>query len=72
MSLSNLADKFRFLLGKLASLNLKGLTHQERLAFWINTYNTCMLNVRPVIYYLNYNAILKSSVFLVLHLSLFC
>ncbi|KAH1202738.1 hypothetical protein GmHk_17G049133 [Glycine max] len=42
--LSNLADKFRFLLGKLASLNLKGLTHQEKLAFWINTYNSCMMN----------------------------
>lgn len=44
--LSNLADIFRFLLGKLASLNLKGLNHQEKLAFWINTYNSCMLNVR--------------------------
>lgn len=44
--LSNLAQKFRFLLGKLASLNLKGLTHQEKLAFWINVYNSCMMNVR--------------------------
>lgn len=42
--LSNLADIFKFLLGKLASLNLKGLNHQEKLAFWINTYNSCMLN----------------------------
>jgi hypothetical protein len=37
---------FRFLLGKLASLNLKGLSHQEKLAFWINTYNSSILNVR--------------------------
>ncbi|KAG4973245.1 hypothetical protein JHK87_030066 [Glycine soja] len=34
----------RFLLGKLASVNIKDLTHQEKLAFWINTYNSCMLN----------------------------
>ncbi|MCI12858.1 transcription factor [Trifolium medium] len=34
----------RFLFGKLASVNLKGLTHQEKLAFWINTYNSCMMN----------------------------
>ncbi|KAI8005076.1 5'-3' exoribonuclease 3 [Camellia lanceoleosa] len=34
----------KLLLGKLASLNLNGLTHQEKLAFWINTYNSCMMN----------------------------
>ncbi|KAJ7952886.1 Protein of unknown function, DUF547 [Quillaja saponaria] len=39
-----LIHRLKFLLGKLASLNLKGLTHQEKLAFWINTYNSCMLN----------------------------
>ncbi|KAL2333582.1 hypothetical protein Fmac_014795 [Flemingia macrophylla] len=39
-----LIHKLKFLLGKLASLNLKGLTHQEKLAFWINTYNSCMMN----------------------------
>ena len=36
----------RLLLRKLASVSLNGLTHQEKLAFWINTYNSCMLNVR--------------------------
>ncbi|KAK7251072.1 hypothetical protein RIF29_33951 [Crotalaria pallida] len=39
-----LIHRLKFLLGKLASLNLKGLTHQEKLAFWINTYNACILN----------------------------
>ncbi|KAL5184360.1 hypothetical protein HKD37_17G048075 [Glycine soja] len=39
-----LIHRLKFLLGKLASLNLKGLTHQEKLAFWINTYNSCMMN----------------------------
>ncbi|KAE9597609.1 hypothetical protein Lal_00013755 [Lupinus albus] len=39
-----LIHRLKFLLGKLASLNLKGLSHQEKLAFWINTYNSCMLN----------------------------
>ncbi|PNY03880.1 hypothetical protein L195_g000290 [Trifolium pratense] len=41
-----LINRLKFLLGKLASVNLKGLTHQEKLAFWINTYNSCMMNVR--------------------------
>ena len=39
-----LIRRLKFLLGKLASVNLKGLTHQEKLAFWINTYSSCMLN----------------------------
>ncbi|KAL2348410.1 hypothetical protein Fmac_002410 [Flemingia macrophylla] len=39
-----LIHRLKFLLGKLASLNIKGLTHREKLAFWINTYNSCMLN----------------------------
>ncbi|XP_057761181.1 uncharacterized protein LOC130981621 isoform X2 [Arachis stenosperma] len=39
-----LIHRLKFLLGKLASVKLKGLTHQEKLAFWINTYNSCMLN----------------------------
>ncbi|MED6137549.1 hypothetical protein PIB30_066000 [Stylosanthes scabra] len=26
------------------SVKLKGLTHQKKLAFWINAYNSCMLN----------------------------
>ncbi|CAI8588829.1 unnamed protein product [Vicia faba] len=39
-----LTNRLKFLFGKLASVNLKGLTHQEKLAFWINTYNSCMMN----------------------------
>ncbi|XP_020216154.1 uncharacterized protein LOC109799911 isoform X2 [Cajanus cajan] len=39
-----LMHRLKILLGKLASVNLKGLTHQAKLAFWINTYNSCMLN----------------------------
>ncbi|KAJ1396952.1 Ternary complex factor MIP1, leucine-zipper [Sesbania bispinosa] len=31
-------------LKKLASVNLENLNHQEKLAFWINTYNSCMMN----------------------------
>ena len=27
-------------------MNLEGLTHQQKLAFWINIYNSCMMNVR--------------------------
>ncbi|KAK8672924.1 hypothetical protein V6N13_111281 [Hibiscus sabdariffa] len=37
-------DLVRFLIGKLASVNLEGLSHQQKLAFWINTYNSCMMN----------------------------
>ncbi|KAA3461306.1 Voltage-dependent L-type calcium channel subunit alpha-1S [Gossypium australe] len=39
-----LIHKLKFLLGKLASINLEGLSHQQKLAFWINTYNSCMMN----------------------------
>lgn len=39
-----LIHRLEFLLGKLASVKLKGLTHHQKLAFWINTYNSCMLN----------------------------
>ncbi|MFQ6636493.1 hypothetical protein Gotur_014024 [Gossypium turneri] len=39
-----LIHKLKFLLGKLASVNLEGLSHQQKLAFWINTYNSCMMN----------------------------
>lgn len=27
-------------------MNLEGLNHQQKLAFWINIYNSCMMNVR--------------------------
>lgn len=39
-----LLQRLKFLLGKLAAANLEGLTHQQKLAFWINTYNSCMMN----------------------------
>ncbi|XP_039009708.1 uncharacterized protein LOC120138244 [Hibiscus syriacus] len=39
-----LNHKVKFLLEKLASVNLEGLSHQQKLAFWINTYNSCMMN----------------------------
>ncbi|XP_052197771.1 uncharacterized protein LOC127804789 isoform X2 [Diospyros lotus] len=43
-SASFLIHRLKFLLGKLASVNLEGLSHQQKLAFWINTYNSCMMN----------------------------
>ncbi|KAL0314813.1 UNVERIFIED_CONTAM: hypothetical protein Sangu_2325700 [Sesamum angustifolium] len=39
-----LVQRLRLLLEKLASVDLKDLTHQEKLAFWINIYNSCMMN----------------------------
>ncbi|GKU94703.1 hypothetical protein SLEP1_g8156 [Rubroshorea leprosula] len=39
-----LIQRLKFVLGKLATVNLEGLTHQQKLAFWINTYNSCMMN----------------------------
>ncbi|XP_044510369.1 uncharacterized protein LOC123228928 [Mangifera indica] len=39
-----LLHRLKILLGKLASVNLQNLTHQEKLAFWINIYNSCMMN----------------------------
>lgn len=36
---------FRLLFRKLATVSLKDLSHQEKLAFWINIYNSCMMNV---------------------------
>ena len=35
----------RALLRRLGSVDLAGLSHQQKLAFWINTYNSCMMNV---------------------------
>ncbi|KAK9285093.1 hypothetical protein L1049_024278 [Liquidambar formosana] len=40
-----LIQRLKLLFRKLASVNLEGLTHQEKLAFWINIYNSCMMNV---------------------------
>ncbi|KAI3684763.1 hypothetical protein L6452_33989 [Arctium lappa] len=39
-----LIQRLKLLLGKLASVDLTSLTHQEKLAFWINIYNSCMMN----------------------------
>lgn len=44
MNASFLINRLKILLGKLASLKLEGLTHQQKLAFWINTFNSCMMN----------------------------
>ncbi|XP_022894938.1 uncharacterized protein LOC111409186 isoform X1 [Olea europaea var. sylvestris] len=41
---SFLIRRLKLLLGKLASVKLENLTHQQKLAFWINTYNSCMMN----------------------------
>ncbi|CAA2989740.1 Hypothetical predicted protein [Olea europaea subsp. europaea] len=41
---SFLIHRLKLLLGKLASVKLEGLTHQQKLAFWINTYNSCIMN----------------------------
>ncbi|KAF8377514.1 hypothetical protein HHK36_030896 [Tetracentron sinense] len=45
-----LIRRLKLLLGKLASVNLQDLNHQEKLAFWINIYNSCMMNERPIYY----------------------
>ncbi|XP_031406887.1 uncharacterized protein LOC116215346 isoform X2 [Punica granatum] len=39
-----LEQRLRILHGKLAKVKLRNLTHQEKLAFWINIYNSCMMN----------------------------
>ncbi|KAJ1387918.1 Ternary complex factor MIP1, leucine-zipper [Sesbania bispinosa] len=39
-----LLHRLKLLLRELASVNLENLNHQEKLAFWINTYNSCMMN----------------------------
>ncbi|XP_068637638.1 uncharacterized protein [Aristolochia californica] len=39
-----LIQRLKILLGNLASADLRGLTHQQKLAFWINIYNSCMMN----------------------------
>jgi hypothetical protein len=35
----------RVLLWRLSSVDLAGLAHLQKLAFWINIYNACMMNV---------------------------
>ncbi|KAG6397313.1 hypothetical protein SASPL_143479 [Salvia splendens] len=39
-----LIRRLRILLDKLASLKLDGLSHHQKLAFWINIYNSCVMN----------------------------
>ncbi|KAH0940539.1 hypothetical protein HID58_000176 [Brassica napus] len=41
---SFLIHRLKFLLNKLSVVNLDGLSHQQKLAFWINTYNSCVMN----------------------------
>ncbi|KAJ1268857.1 hypothetical protein BS78_07G165600 [Paspalum vaginatum] len=38
-----LGRRLKTLLRRLSSVDLAGLSHQQRLAFWINTYNSCMM-----------------------------
>ncbi|KAK7283313.1 hypothetical protein RIF29_12746 [Crotalaria pallida] len=39
-----LLHRLKLLFRKLASVNLENLNHQEKLAFWLNIYNSCMMN----------------------------
>ncbi|KAL0698477.1 hypothetical protein Bca4012_054599 [Brassica carinata] len=39
-----LIHRLKFLLNTLSIVNLDGLGHQQKLAFWINTYNSCVMN----------------------------
>ncbi|XP_014498715.1 uncharacterized protein LOC106759866 isoform X3 [Vigna radiata var. radiata] len=39
-----LLHRLKLLLRKLACVNFDNLNHQEKLAFWINIYNSCIMN----------------------------
>ncbi|KAL3646258.1 hypothetical protein CASFOL_011438 [Castilleja foliolosa] len=41
---SFLIQRLKILLDKLSSVRLDGLSHQQKLAFWINIYNSCIMN----------------------------
>ncbi|XP_073018783.1 uncharacterized protein [Primulina eburnea] len=41
---SFLIRRLKILLDKLASVKLESLNHQQKLAFWINVYNSCIMN----------------------------
>ncbi|GER35676.1 hypothetical protein STAS_11972 [Striga asiatica] len=41
---SFLIQRLKVLLDKLSSVRLDGLSHQQKLAFWINIYNSCIMN----------------------------
>ncbi|OEL29693.1 hypothetical protein BAE44_0009288 [Dichanthelium oligosanthes] len=38
------ARRLKALMRRLSSVDLAGLSHQQKLAFWINIYNSCMMN----------------------------
>ncbi|KAF6167790.1 hypothetical protein GIB67_027568, partial [Kingdonia uniflora] len=44
LSFTPLLRKLRILLNKLQNVELRFLTHKEKLAFWINTYNACIMH----------------------------
>lgn len=39
-----LLRRLKVLADKLSSVDLKSMSHQQKLAFWINIYNVCMMN----------------------------
>ncbi|KAI4326123.1 hypothetical protein MLD38_031467 [Melastoma candidum] len=39
-----LKHRLKFFLRKLAAIKLEELTHRQKLAFWINIYNSCIMN----------------------------
>ncbi|KAL6572924.1 hypothetical protein OROHE_002400 [Orobanche hederae] len=41
---SFLIQRLKILLDKLSCVRLDGLSHQQKLAFWINIYNSCIMN----------------------------
>ncbi|URE21510.1 hypothetical protein MUK42_11576 [Musa troglodytarum] len=44
MASSSLKCRLKVLLRKLESVDISELTHHQKLAFWINIYNSCMMN----------------------------
>ncbi|OQU90586.1 hypothetical protein SORBI_3001G002800 [Sorghum bicolor] len=45
-SASPLLTKLREMLEALQQVDVRSLNHQQRLAFWLNIYNTCIMHVR--------------------------
>lgn len=41
---SSFFQKLMGMVRKLSTVDLRGLTHQQKLAFWINIYNVCMMH----------------------------
>ncbi|KAJ7550011.1 hypothetical protein O6H91_07G078200 [Diphasiastrum complanatum] len=39
-----LLRRLRFMVDTLGTVNLQGMSHQQKLAFWINIYNVCMMH----------------------------